>query len=110
MANSKICLAPRGTSFETFRHYEAACAGCVVVSDRLPPTWFYRDIPFVFVRDWRKIDEILDRLLKDPLKLKTLHEQTLKWYDDRLSPAALAGYVVNVLRKSASQGSALRPR
>ncbi len=61
MANSKICLAPRGTSFETFRHYEAASVGCVVVSYRLPPTWFYRNflrrgsirnIPFVFVKDW----------------------------------------------------------
>ena len=43
MANSKICLAPRGTSFETFRHYEAASVGCVVVSYRLPPTWFNRN-------------------------------------------------------------------
>lgn len=110
MANSKICLAPRGTSFETFRHYEAASAGCVVVSDRLPPTWFYRDIPFIFVRDWRKIDEILDRLLKDPARLKTLHEQTLKWWKDRLSPAALADYVVNVLRKSTPESSAIRTR
>jgi hypothetical protein len=108
MANSKICLAPRGTSFETFRHYEAASAGCVVVSDRLPQTWFYRNIPFIFVKDWRKVDQILDRLLQDPVKLRTLHEQTLKWWNDRLSPAALAHYVVSVLRKSAPEGSAVR--
>jgi hypothetical protein len=110
MANSKICLAPRGTSFETFRHYEAVSVGCVVVSDRLPLTWFYRSIPFVFVKDWRKVDQILDRLLLDPEKLKALHEQTLKWWNDRLSPAALADYVVTVLRKSAPEGSAIRAK
>jgi hypothetical protein len=31
MANSKICLAPRGTSLETFRHYEAASVGSVSI-------------------------------------------------------------------------------
>jgi hypothetical protein len=101
MANSKICLAPRGTSFETFRHYEAASAGCVVVSDRLPPTWFYRNIPFVFVKDWRKVDQVLDRLLKDPSHLKKLHEETLRWWNSRLSSSALAEFVIEVLRKYA---------
>jgi hypothetical protein len=100
MANSKICLAPRGTSFETFRHYEAASVGCVVVSDRLPLTWFYRNIPFVFVKDWRKVDQILERLLRDPSNLKRLHEETLRWWNSRLSPMALGEFVIGVLRKS----------
>jgi hypothetical protein len=102
MANSRICLAPRGTSFETFRHYEAASVGCIVVSDRLPNTWFYQNIPFIFVKDWRKIDKVLDRLPQDLAKLRTLHEQTLRWWIDRLSPAALAHYVVRVLLKPTS--------
>jgi hypothetical protein len=100
MARSKICLAPRGTSFETFRHYEAASVGCVVVSDKLPPTWFYRNIPFVFVKDWRKVDRLLDRLLGDPSNLKSLHEETLKWWHSKLSSAALAEFVVKILRQS----------
>jgi hypothetical protein len=102
MANSKICLAPRGTSFETFRHYEAACVGCIVVSDRLPDTWFYRNSPFIFVKDWRKIDKILGRLPQDLANLRTLPEQTLRWWTNRLSPAALANYVVRVLLMSAT--------
>ena len=106
MANSKICLAPRGTSFETFRHYEAASVGCVVVSDRLPPTWFYRNVPFVFVKDWRKLDQLLDRLLKDPANLKRLHEETLRWWKSRLSSEALAEFVIEVLRKQAARSSA----
>jgi Glycosyl transferases group 1 len=110
MANSKICLAPRGTSFETFRHYEAASAGCVVVSDRLPRTWFYQNAPFVFVRDWRKVDQILDRLLQDPAKLQALHEETLSWWKTRLSPDALAEYVLYVLRRPAPEGSSVTAR
>ena len=102
MANSKICLAPRGTSFETFRHYEAASVGCIVVSDKLPNTWFYRNIPFIFVKDWRKIDKVLERLPQDLANLRTLHEQTLRWWNDRLSPAAFANYVVRVLSRSAT--------
>jgi Exostosin family. len=102
MANSRICLAPRGTSFETFRHYEAASVGCIVVSDRLPNTWFYRNIPFIFVKDWREIDKVLERLPQDLANLRTLHEQTLRWWTNRLSPAALANYVVRVLLMSAT--------
>lgn len=109
MANSKICLAPRGTSFETFRHYEAACVGCVVVSDRLPNTSFYRNPPFIFVEDWRKIDKVLERLTQDLVKLRTIHEQTLRWWNDRLSPEALADYVVRVLLRMLPKGSQLRP-
>jgi hypothetical protein len=71
MANSKICLAPRGTSLETFRHYEAASVGSVIVSGKLPPTWFYRNVPFV--NDWRNVDQVLHRLLQDPDNLKRLH-------------------------------------
>jgi hypothetical protein len=100
MANSRICLAPRGTSFETFRHYEAASVGCIVVSDKLPNTWFYRNIPFIFVKDWRKIDKVLERLPRELANLRTLHEQTLRWWRDRLSPTALANYVVRVLSRS----------
>lgn len=103
MANSKISLAPRGTSFETFRHYEAASVGCVVVSDKLPSTWFYRNMPFVFVKDWRNVDEVLDRLLQDPSNLKRLHEETLRWWRSRLSPAALAEFIIDVLRKPLSK-------
>jgi hypothetical protein len=102
MANSKICLAPRGTCLETFRHYEAASVGCVVVSGKLPLTWFYRNVPFVFVNDWRNVDQVLHRLLQDPANLKRLHEETLKWWNSRLSPTALADFVINVLHKQAS--------
>jgi len=70
------------------------------VSCKLPQTWFYKNAPLVFVKDWRKIDQILDRLLRDPARLRNLHEKTLNWWNDRLSPSALAEYVVTELRRS----------
>src|SRR5262249_26690572 len=36
MADTKICLAPRGASVETYRFFEALRYGCVVICDRLP--------------------------------------------------------------------------
>src|SRR6202000_1779185 len=41
MADTKITLAPRGSSVETYRFFEAMRQGCVVICDRLPPHWFY---------------------------------------------------------------------
>ena len=36
LMNARVCLAPRGTSVETFRLLEGLRAGCVVVAERLP--------------------------------------------------------------------------
>jgi hypothetical protein len=57
--------------------------------------------PFVFIKDWRNVGEVLDRLLQDPDRLKRLHLETLQWWNSRLSPTALADFVVDVLRKRA---------
>jgi len=44
LADSKIVLCPRGAvQPECFRHGEAMRAGCVMISQRLPLIWFYRD-------------------------------------------------------------------
>jgi hypothetical protein len=37
MADTKICLAPRGSSVESCRFFEGMRQGCVVICNRLPP-------------------------------------------------------------------------
>ncbi len=45
LMDSRVCLAPRGNSAETFRVLEGLRYGCVVVGERLPPFWFYENSP-----------------------------------------------------------------
>ncbi len=51
MMNTKICLVPRGTSFETFRFFEAMRYGCIVVVEALPLRWFYEGSPAIQIND-----------------------------------------------------------
>jgi hypothetical protein len=90
MSDTKICLAPRGSSVETFRLYEAMRQGCVVICDRHPPHWFYRDCPMVQIGDWSKLDAVLTELLADPARLQELHHRSLKWWEEVASERAVA--------------------
>src|SRR5690554_3749169 len=50
LRNSKIVLCPRGfESVESFRHFEAMRAGCVVVSEKLPQNYLYKNSPIIEV-------------------------------------------------------------
>jgi hypothetical protein len=103
LARTKVLLSPRGGSVETFRFCEGMLAGCVVVTEPLPPFWFYEGSPAVVVRDWRTLPAVLDRLLEDPHGLQRRHEAALRWWDERLSPRAVGCYMARRL-KSTSVG------
>jgi hypothetical protein len=98
MARTKICLAPRGTSHETFRMYEGLLFGCVVIADRLPDRSFYRGSPVIEIDDWRQAPAIVRRLLRDPVKLEELHRAGLQFWSDMLSEQALAFRCASLLQ------------
>ena len=60
LGRAKICLVPRGDTLETYRFFEAARAGSVIVSERLPSTWFYDDAPAMQLSDAREVFSMLD--------------------------------------------------
>jgi hypothetical protein len=94
LARSKIALCPRGfQSAETFRHMEAVRAGCVVISEPLPDTHWYRKAPIVTVSDWKVGLSTARLLLRNEATLLELHEQTLRWWKSVCSQAATARYV-----------------
>lgn len=93
LGNTKICLIPRGSSLDTYRLCEAMRSGCVLICDRLPGRWCYDGIPALFVDDWSELESVLVPLLRDPARLRQLHEQTLAWWHDRCSPAAVAAHL-----------------
>jgi hypothetical protein len=97
MMHTKICLAPRGSSLETYRLFEAMRSGCVVIADLQPQKWYYDTVPAIFVEDWSKLESIVTDLLNDPKALKTLSEQSLLWWQHEASPSSAAAYLYDEL-------------
>jgi hypothetical protein len=102
MMDTRICLAPRGTSAETFRYFEGMRYGCIVVTEQQPGRWFYDGAPALVIDDWRRLEELLDPLLADPERLTRLHEASLRWWRDVCSPEAVGRYMARALEWPAS--------
>lgn len=97
MADTKICLAPRGSSVETYRFFEGMRQGCVVICDRLPPHWFYAGCPAIQIDDWRDLEAEVKVLSADPHRLSDLHRKTLDWWRTKLSEPAVASLIARGL-------------
>ncbi len=95
MMNTKICLAPRGTTLETYRLMEAMRYGCVIVAESLPSRWFYDGAPIVQIGNWQNLDRVLTKLLNDPELLQTLHEQTLAWWETKCSEKVVGRFIAD---------------
>lgn len=89
LAQTRVCLVPRGNSPETFRFFEALRSGCVVVCESLPDHWFYRGAPVVRVKRWAELSSILPPLLADRARLEEMHHATLRWWESRCSEEAV---------------------
>lgn len=101
LANTKICLVPRGGSVETYRWFEAMRVGCIVISEPMPPFWFYRGSPAIEVADWRELPSILERLLADPAEQRARSAASVDWWNRRLSEEAVGAFVASRLMQSA---------
>ena len=97
MADTKIALAPRGSSVETYRFFEAMRQGCVVICDRLPPHWFYVGCPAVQINDWGNLEAEVKALSAEPERLADLHSRSLAWWDEKLSERAVAKVMARCL-------------
>ncbi len=100
MMDSRIAVCPRGGSLETYRYFEALRCGTVPVSERLPDRPFYTGGPGLHVRRWAELPEALDRLLADHTLLQSAHQQALRWWEERCSPAAVAKALHDMLSAS----------
>jgi len=97
--NSKIVLCPVGIlSVETLRHYEAMRAGCIIISDPLPDTYYYTGSPIIIMDDWSQLDATVRDLLASPQKMSVLQQQTLAWWENVCSEPAVAKRIAVTLR------------
>ena len=108
MADTKIALAPRGSSVETYRFFEAMRQGCVVICDRLPPHWFYVGCPAIQIDDWGNLEAEVKALSADPERLRDLHRRSLAWWDEKLSERAVAQVIARCLERPSGNRRALR--
>lgn len=102
LIETKLCLAPRGGSLETFRTFEAALSGCVLIAEPLPPAWFYNDLPRREVRSWATLPDAVDELLADPARMQAMSDAGRRWALDVVSPAAVGRWVASRLAELSS--------
>jgi hypothetical protein len=104
LAAAKVCLVPRGDTLETYRLFEAARAGCVVVGERLPSTWFYDRAPAIDMTGWNGLAERLRALLADPAGLADRQRRTLEWWDGCAGPQAAGRHVARIVEAALERG------
>jgi hypothetical protein len=102
LMDARVCLAPRGTSVETFRVLQGLRAGCLVVAERLPSHEFYDGAPVMQIDRWSRLGALLGPLLDDPDELGRRHAQALEWWDARCSEAAVGRFLAARLNASAA--------
>mgnify|MGYP001628136024 FL=1 len=84
---------------ECFRHFEAMRAGCVIISEPLPDTPFYKDSPLIQIKDWNEGCKVVEDLLNDESKLEEIHRKTLSWWKEKCSEQATAQYIIENIEK-----------
>lgn len=102
MLDTKIALAPRGTHFETPRLFEALSAGCIVVSERLPDRWYYRNSPIIQLDEWSDFADIVGPLLANPEEMRRLQAATIRYRELYCSPPALARFMAESMGLASS--------
>jgi hypothetical protein len=104
LMNAKIVLCPRGNFDETFRFFEAARSGCVIVTEPLPDRWYYDDAPVVQLRGWSELSDKLRELFADPNHMLELSRSTKQWWERRASEPAVANYMVKQITSLGARG------
>ncbi len=99
MMNSRICVAPRGSNWETYRFYEGLRAGCLVVTNPVAPEPFLRDAPVIIVDSWRELPRLLRRYARDVNTLEQYREAAVHWWRERLSEPVIARQLAQALNE-----------
>jgi len=99
--NSKIAICPHGNvSVETFRFYEAARSGCVIVSPVLPNTQIYKNSNVVQVENWhRDTGPIIVELIRNDDKLADIQRNIVDDWNDTLCEEAAANKILSKLQQ-----------
>lgn len=99
MSNTKIALVPCGSaSLDTFRFYEAACCGCIILTLDQNMYDFMIDAMYVKLKDWDKLDIGINLLLQDPATMSLISNQTSLFWKNRISPFGSSKYILDKIK------------
>ncbi|MBX3114321.1 MAG: glycosyltransferase family 1 protein [Fimbriimonadaceae bacterium] len=101
MSQAKVALCPRGSHPETFRFFEAAQCGAIILSDPLPPHWYYKDCPAIIVTNWKQLPDLIDKLFESPLEMQHLSELTHNWFVNIVHPEIIGTKVAEFIERHA---------
>lgn len=97
MANSRICLAPRGTMAETYRLYEGLRAGCLVITNRLPDAPFLSGAPVIQIDHWKELPGLFKKYARDLDALEHYQKASLAWWRDHCCEGVIGREVARFL-------------
>jgi hypothetical protein len=97
MMNARLALVPRGATSETHRFIQALKYGCIVVTDCVPPVWFYEQAPIIRLRHWDELEKVVLPLLARPERLESLHREALAWWETACSEEAVGRLMARAL-------------
>lgn len=96
LQNSKIVLSPKGFySTECFRFYEAMRQGCIVITERLPNVYCYKDAPCIFIDSWNELPDVMVNI--DKLSEKFSPYYIKDFYNSKLSVEGIGDYIYKVI-------------
>jgi len=104
--DTKICIAPRGSGvsgLETPRIFEGMKYGCIVITETLASRWYLEGAPIIQIKNWKELDAVLEKLLSNPELMEELHQESLNWWKNKCSEAAVGAYIagsLNALRRT----------
>ena len=116
MTKTRIALCPPGfLSSESFRIFEAAKCGCVLLVGNateepypLPlHLWYYEGFPGIVVRDWSDLS-IIDELVQDTHRMQRISDETVEWYERCISPKAVGAWMSARIRERLEKMNEIR--
>lgn len=100
MSNTKIALVPCGSaSLDTFRYYEAAKCGCVIITQQQNDYDFLQDAPHIRINNWDNIAIMIQSLLSGPSHLNHISKNTYNFWKRKLSPEGAAKYILEKINE-----------
>jgi hypothetical protein len=101
LSDTKICLVPKGVSYETFRYTEAFASGCIVITTVKPShvnTWFYENSPAIFIDSWSELtDDFITKILSSDINKK--YNENIEYYNNYLSPESNSRFIINKINE-----------